>query len=151
MGYEFSLPDDTLGKITTPQAPFEISCECKPEDVDKVKKAIYEVIHDFIVKGPKQDEIERIQNRGNLEFNDALKNVGGRHTFFDAAVRVNKSPRKILNLANRFYDANRARELLKMVIKPDKFIEMVDIPKKQVLKNNITPFSVQKPVQKFAA
>lgn len=137
-GANFSLPDDSLGRILVPQKEFSVTCECKPEEVDKIRKVILDTINEFLEKGISQDEIEKIQNRLNLESANSLRAVEGRMDFFMESLLKNKTPRKMLNLANRFYDVNRAKEIIKMVIKPDNFIEAVDIPKNAA--NNIVNF-----------
>lgn len=137
-GANFSLPDDSLGRILVPQKEFSVTCECKPEEVDKIRKVILDTINEFLEKGISQDEIEKIQNRLNLKSANSLRDVEGRMDFFMESLLKNKTPRKMLNLANRFYDVNRAKEIIKMVIKPDSFIEAVDIPKNAA--NNIVNF-----------
>ena len=139
-----SLPNDDLGVITNPQTSFSVTCECKPEKVGEVKEAILSTIKEYMEEGPKQEEIERIQNRDNLEKCDSLKEVGSRFAFFNKVMKQAINPKKYLNLSNRFYDAKRAKELVKMIIKPDKFIESIDIPEsavKSMEKNNIESFS----------
>ena len=144
----FSLPDDSLGTVQIPQGVFNVSCDCDPKDTDKIRKIIKETIQEFIESGPEQDEIERVQNRTNLEIDDALREVRGRMGFFELALMKNRAPRRMLNLINRFYDAKRAKELLKMVIKPDNFIEVVDNP--QAPANNIVSFHrSEKPANKI--
>ena len=62
---------------------------------------------------------------------DGLKNIEARYAFFRDAFKVNKPPSAEIKAFNRSYRhmQPRAKELLRMVIKPDNFIEVVDIPK----------------------
>ena len=142
---KFSLPDDSLGTIQVPQRMFNVSCECEAKDTEKIRKLIKDSLKEFLEKGPEQSDIEKIQNRLNLDIDDSLRQVSSRMGFFELALLKNKAPKRILNLANRFYDAKRAKELLKMVIKPDNFIEVVDNP--FAVANNIVPFQREKKLQ----
>ena len=147
---EFSLPDDSLGTIQVPQRMFNVSCDCEAKDTEKIRKLIKDSLKEFLEKGPTQSDIEKTQNKLNLDVDDALRQVDSRMDFFELALMKNKAPRRILNLTNRFYDAKRAKELLKMVIKPDNFIEVVDNPLD--VANNIVPFQrLEKPANKVVS
>ena len=147
---EFSLPDDSLGTIQVPQRMFNVSCDCEAKDTEKIRKLIKDSLKEFLEKGPTQSDIEKTQNKLNLDVDDALRQVDSRMDFFELALMKNKAPRRILNLTNRFYDAKRAKELLKMVITPDNFIEVVDNPLD--VANNIVPFQrLEKPANKVVS
>ncbi|MFZ4084124.1 MAG: insulinase family protein [Vampirovibrionia bacterium] len=127
----FQLPSENLGKVTVPQKAFSINCHCNPSQVDEIKQVINTTIEEYLANGPKPEELAQAQHGLAESFADALKNIEARYAFLRETFKINKPPSAEIKALNRSYRhmQPRAKELLKMVIKPDNFIEVVDIPK----------------------
>ena len=142
---DFQLPSENLGKVTVPQKAFSINCHCNPSQVDEIKQVISTTLNEYLADGPKPEELAQVQHGLAEALADELKSVQGRYTFFTEAFKTNESPITQIKALNRSYqDIERAKELLKMVIKPDNFIEVVDIPKSAQGFNNIVKTSKDK-------
>jgi predicted Zn-dependent peptidase len=141
----FQAPNENLGKITVPQKIFSVSCHCNPSQVDEIKEIINTTLKESLAKGPTFESLEQQQFGLTHAVADGSKSIQGRYNFFREAFKANKAPGAEIKALNRPYrDMERAKELLKMVIKPDNFIEVVDIPKSAQGLNNIVKTSKDK-------
>lgn len=145
-GLDFQLPSENLGKVTVPQKAFSINCHCNPSQVDEIKQVISTTLKEYLADGPKPEELAQAQHALIESVADGLKNIQGRYNLFREAFKTNKPPSAEIKAFNRSYRhmQPRAKELLKMVIKPDNFIEVVDIPKSAQGLNNIVKTSKDK-------
>jgi hypothetical protein len=142
---DFQLPSENLGKVTVPQKAFSINCHCNPSQVDEIKEIINTTLKESLAKGPTFESLEQQQFGLTHAVADGSKSIQGRYNFFREAFKANKAPGAEIKALNRPYrDMERAKELLKMVIKPDNFIEVVDIPKSAQGLNNIVKASKDK-------
>jgi predicted Zn-dependent peptidase len=127
----FVLPSENLGKVTFPQKPFSINCHCNPSQVDEIRQVISTTLKEYLADGPTPEALDQEQHALTEAVAGKLKNTQERYNFFTEAFKTNKAPSAQIKAFNRSYRdmQPRAKELLKMVIKPDNFIEVVDIPK----------------------
>ncbi|MBU6196691.1 MAG: insulinase family protein [Cyanobacteria bacterium REEB446] len=144
-GLDFQLPSENLGKVTVPQKAFSINCHCNPSQVDEIEQVINTTLKEYLANGPKPEELAQAQHGLAESVGDGLKNIEARYAFFRETFKINKPPSAEIKALNRSYrDMERAKELLRMVIKPDNFIEVVDIPKSAQGFNNIVKTSKAK-------
>lgn len=144
-GLDFQLPSENLGKVTVPQKAFSINCHCNPSQVDEIEQVINTTLKEYLANGPKPEELAQAQHGLAESVGDGLKNIEARYAFFRETFKINKPPSAEIKALNRPYrDMERAKDLLKMVIKPDNFIEVVDIPKSAQGFNNIVKTSKAK-------